>query len=70
MKLLRLGISTLAAVMTTSCTFANTAKTIQVVDPRTGDSILIFKKMQGVSLHLSLCFYKLNPFRYSNMIVD
>lgn len=71
MKLLRLGISTLAAALiTTSCTFANTAKTIHVVDQLTGDSILIFKKMQGVSLHLGLCFYKLNPFRYSNMIVD
>lgn len=58
MKLLRLGISTLAAALiTTSCTFANTAKTIQVVDQLTGDSILIFKKMQGVSLHLSLCSF-------------
>lgn len=40
MKLLRLGISTLAAALiTTSCTFANTAKMIHVVDQLTGDSI-------------------------------
>ncbi|MGM9953272.1 MAG: hypothetical protein ACI32Q_07790 [Intestinibaculum porci] len=38
MKLLRLGISTLAATLiTTSCTFANTAKMIHVVDLLTGD---------------------------------